>query len=246
MRLPPALVLLAALPAAWSAIPPARADAPIDVTDLAGAQRGYAVYAQVCSACHSMRQVTYGDLRGLGLSAGQVRVLAAARKVTDGVDASGRPARRPARPDDHLPMPFPNAQAAAAANNGAVPPDMSRLALTLPGGAPRIARILTGYGTPPAGLAIAPGSYYDAAEPTGQIAMPPPLVADGQVTYADNTAATVPQMARDVATFLDWTAHPHAAARRRVGASVVLYLLLLMGLLFVLKRRVWSNVHRNE
>ena len=236
---PPALL------AAWAAAPAAWAAAAPGADDLASAQRGYAVYAQVCSACHSMKQVTYGDLRGLGLTAGQVRVLAAAARVTDGVDASGKPVRRAARPDDHLPSPFASPQAAAAANNGAVPPDMSRLALTLPGGARRIVRILTGYRPAPAGFALAPGSYYNPAEPTRQIAMPPPLL-DGQVTFADGSVATVPQMAHDAASFLDWAAHPHAQARRRVGASVVLYLLLLTGLLFVLKRRVWSNVHRNE
>ena len=229
------LTLLAPLPAQA---------AVFATTDLSSAQRGYAVYAQVCSACHSLKQLTYADLGGLGLTRAQVRALAAARKVTDGVDASGRPARRPGRADDHLPVPFPTPEAAAAANNGAVPPDMSRLALTLPGGHTAIDRILTGYGTAPVGVVVAPGSYYNAAEPTRQIAMPPPLL-DGQVLFADGTAATVPQMARDVSVFLDWAAHPHAAQRRRVGVSVVLYLLLLAGLLLLLKRRVWSNVHRN-
>ncbi len=241
LRPVPALALLLA----WSAAAPAAWAGPPSGADLASAQRGFAVYAQVCSACHSMKQVTYGDLRGLGLTAGQVRVLAAAAKVSDGVDASGRPARRAGRPDDHLPMPFATPEAAAAANNGAVPPDMSRLALTLPGGAGRIVRILTGYRPTPPGFVLAPGSYYNAAEATRQIAMPPPLL-DGQVAFADGSPSTVPQMAHDAASFLDWAAHPHAQARRRVGVSVVLYLLLLTGLLLVLKRRVWSNVHRNE
>jgi ubiquinol-cytochrome c reductase cytochrome c1 subunit len=222
----------------------AAAPAPLPTADLAAAQRGYAIYAQVCSACHSLKQLTYVDLAGLGLDAAQVRALAAARRVTDGLDAAGRPNRRRARPDDHLPSPFPSPQAAAAANNGAVPPDMSRLAMTLPGGADTIARILTSYRDPPPGLAIAPGSFYNPAAPGEQIAMPPPL-ADGAVAFTDGTPATVPQMARDVAVFLDWAAHPHRSERRRIGVGVVLYLVLLAGLAFLLKRRIWSNVHRN-
>lgn len=236
--------LLWAMPA-LVALPVHAAPGPLAATDLASAQRGYLVYAQVCSACHSISQLTYADLGNLGLSAAQVRAIAARRTVTDGLDAAGRPLRRAARPDDHLPQPFASPAAAAAANNGAVPPDMSRLALTLPGGAARIARILTGYRTPPSGLAVPDGSYSNAAEPTGVIAMPPPLL-DDQVTFADGTRATVPQMAHDAASFLDWAAHPHRTERRRVGVSVLLYLLLLAGLVFILKRRVWSDVQRTK
>ena len=214
---------------------PARA-APLGRYDLAGAQRGYAVFAGVCSACHSMKQLTFGDLGGLGLDRDQLRAIAAGHRVADGVDAAGRPLRRPAGLADHLPSPFPNQAAALAANDGVLPPDMSRLALTVPGGARYIARLLTSYG----GAAPEPGSYANAAAPGGRIAMPPPLL-DGQVRYADGTPATVPQMAHDVAAFLDWAAHPHAIARRRLGVSVVLYLLLLIVLLFLLKRRIWSN-----
>ena len=238
MRIPlQVLPLLAIIPAH------AHAAGPFSTVDLGSAQRGYAVYSQVCSACHSLKQLTYADLGGLGLDASQVHALAAAHKVTDGTDPAGRPLRRPARPDDPLPSPFPTTQAAAAANNGAVPPDMSRLALTLPGGARAVARILLGYRDPPPGTVMPPGSYYDPAVAGGQIAMPPPLV-DGAVRYADGTKATVPQMARDVSSFLDWASHPHETERRRIGVGVVCYLVLLAVLAFLLKRRVWSNVGR--
>ncbi|MGI4745823.1 MAG: cytochrome c1 [Janthinobacterium lividum] len=220
---------------AIAAVPAAQA------TDLASAQRGYAVYAQVCSACHSLKQVTYADLSGLGLDHEQIATLAAAHTLLDGVDAEGKPVRRAGRADDHLPSPFPNDAAARAANNGALPPDMSRLALTLPGREPYIERLLTGYHPPPAGLAMPPGSYYNIAAADHQIAMPPPLHAH-QVAYTGGTKASVPQMAHDVATFLGWAAQPHLDERRRVGASVVLYVALLIGLLFFLKRRIWSNV----
>ena len=225
------------------AIPAQAASGPVPTIDLGSAQRGYAVYSQVCSACHSLKQLTYGDLRGLGLDAAQVRALASGIKVSDGVDAAGHPLRRPGRPDDHLSSPFPSMQAAAAANNGAVPPDMSRLALTLPGGARAITRILTSYRDPPPGVVVPSGSYYDPAVAGALIAMPSPLV-DGAVRYADGTPATVLQMAQDVSSFLDWAAHPHGNERRRIGVGVVCYLVLLAGLAFLLKRRVWSNVGR--
>ncbi len=229
-----AVPLLLAAPAASAADP--------GPYDLASAQRGYAVYAGVCSACHSIRQLTYGDLGGLGLDPDQLHAIAGAHRVGDGVDAAGHAITRPARLSDPLPSPFPSEAAARAANNGALPPDMSRLALTEPGGADYIARLLTSYdAAPPAGQALEPGNYANAAAPGGQIAMPPPLVAAGQVRYADGTPATVPQMAHDVASFLDWVAHPHAAARRRLGISVLAYLLLLIALLFLLKRRIWLN-----
>jgi ubiquinol-cytochrome c reductase cytochrome c1 subunit len=193
---------------------------PLGVFDLPGAQRGYAVYAQVCSACHSMRALRYSDLRGLGLSEDQVRLLAKGK------------------PDAPLPAPFPDADAARAANNGALPPDLSRLALTLPGGADRIEAILTGYHAP---RPLAPGQYDNPFVPGGRIAMPPPL-HDGQVRYADGTQADVAQMARDVSTFLAWSAYPHLEQRHRLGVRVTLYLLLLFVLVFLLKRKVWSDV----
>ncbi len=217
---------------------------PFGTVDLASAQRGYAVYAQVCSGCHAMRQLTYADLGGLGLTPAQIRALAASRKVSDGIGADGRPVRRPGRPDDHLPAPFASPQAAALANNGAVPPDLSRLAMTRQGGARGIAALLTGYRPAPERFAVPAGAYYNPAEPGGLIAMPPPL-SDGAVDYADHTKATLPRMAADVAAFLDWAAHPHRAERARIGVGVVLYLSVLAVLAFLLKRRIWSNVHRN-
>ena len=209
--------------------------------DLASVQRGYAVYAQVCSACHSLKQLTYADLGDLGLTSAQVKALATSNTVTDGIDATGQPSHRAARPDDHLPSPFPNEPRARAANNGALPPDMSRLALTLDGHENAIERLLTGYAQAPDGVAVPPGSYYNAAAPGGLIAMPPPL-HDGQVAFTDGTRPTARQMAHDVAAFLGWVAHPHLEQRHRIGVSVVLYVALLTLLLFLLKRRIWTHV----
>lgn len=220
--MPRPLALLAIIAAPIAAPWPALASPPGQ--DLASAQRGYAIYAQVCSACHSMRAVTYADLAGLGLDHEQIRLLAGHHHA-----------------EDTLPSPFPDEAAARAANNGALPPDMSRLALTLPGHAAYIARLLAGYRAPPPGFVRTPGSFYNPVAAGGQIAMPPPL-HDNQVAFADDTRATVPQMAHDVATFLTWAAYPHQAERHRLGVSVLLYLALLSGLVFILKRRVWSNV----
>lgn len=209
--------------------------------DLASVQRGYAVYAQVCSACHSLKQLTYADLGDLGLTSAQLHALAAGVTVTDGVDAAGRPIRRAGRPSDHLPSPFPNEAAARAANNGALPPDMSRLALTLDGHERYIQRLLTGYAKAPEGVAVPAGSYYNTAAPGDLIAMPPPL-HDGQVAFTDGTRPSADKMAHDVAAFLGWVAHPHLEQRHRVGVSVVLYVALLALLLFLLKRRIWTHV----
>ncbi|WP_419729049.1 cytochrome c1 [Lichenicola sp.] len=209
--------------------------------DFASVQRGYAVYAQVCSACHSLKQVTYADLGDLGLTSAQLKALATGATVTDGTDANGQPIHRAGRPDDHLPSPFPNEAAARVANNGALPPDMSRLALTLDGHQRYIERLLTSYQKAPAGFEVPPGSYYNTAAPGRLIAMPPPL-HDGQVAFTDNTRPNTGQMAHDVAAFLGWVAHPHLEQRRRVGVSVVLYVALLTLLLFFLKRRIWTHV----
>lgn len=226
------------------AVAPAMAS-PFGTRDLAAAQRGYAIYAQVCSACHSMREVTYGDLQGLGLSPSQVRALAAAVSVRDGIGADNRTKRRPARPDDHLPVPFASDEAAARANNGAVPPDMSRLAMTIEGKSRTITAILDGYADAPAGTVVPAGAYFNRAVPGHLIAMPPPL-QDGAVSFDGNRTESVGQMASDAAAFLDWAAHPHRAARTRVGVGVLLYLALLAVLAFLLKRRIWLNAHREH
>ncbi|WP_323993730.1 MULTISPECIES: cytochrome c1 [Nguyenibacter] len=219
-------------------------EGPLGHFDMASVQRGYAVYAQVCSACHAMNALTYGDLAALGLTDEQVRQIAAGQRVPGGTDDQGRPVTRPATAADHFRAPFASPQAAAAANGGAVPPDQSRLALVYPGGPDRIYALLTGYGAqPPAGYRPShPGAFYNPYAANAEISMPPPL-HDGQVAFTDGTAATTAQEARDVTNFLAWAAYPHLAERHRLGVQVTLYLLFLAVLTFVLKRRIWSNVH---
>ncbi|RFD19125.1 cytochrome c1 [Komagataeibacter melaceti] len=215
---------------------------PFGHFDLGAVQRGYTVYAQVCSACHGMKSVTYGDLAGLGLKEADVNALAATHHVPAGTDASGHPVSRPANRDDHLLSPYPDARVAAAANHGVAPPDQSRLAAVHPGGVDRIYAFLTGYGeTPPAGMAVPQGLTYNPYAASGRTAMPPPL-HEGGVTYPDGTPATVAQQARDVTTFLAWVAAPHLTERHRVGVGAVVFLVFLLFLSIILKRRTWSNV----
>ena len=210
--------------------------------DMAAVQRGYSVYAQVCSACHGMKAVTYGDLGAMGLKEADVQALAATHHVPAGVDAAGHPRTRPASMDDHLLSPYPDAHAAAAANHGVMPPDQSRLAVVHPGGVDRIYAYLAGYGeTPPPGTTVPPGLFYNPYAANGQTAMPPPL-HEGGVTYPDGTPASVAQQARDVTTFLAWVASPHLTARHRAGVGAVVFLLVLLILSICLKRRTWSNV----
>ncbi len=240
--------LIAAMPAAaqtLQALPyPSQSwsfQGPFGSFDLASAQRGYAVYSQVCASCHSMKQVTFRDLAPLGLDSDEIHDIAASQPVAGGTDANGNVVLRAATPDDHFRLPYPNDAAARGANNGALPPDQSRLAITVPGGVDFIAAFLTGFRDTPPDVALASGMHYNLYVPGFSTAMPDPL-HDGQVKYADGTHATVPQMARDVSTYLAWTARPHLEERRRMGVRVLVYLLLLLGLVFVVKRRVWAQI----
>ena len=149
---------------------------------------------------------------------------------------------RPATPADQFRSPFPNEAAARAALGGAVPPDLSLIVNAREGHADYVYGILTGFTEAPKGFEVAPGRFYNEYFPGHLIAMPPPL-HDGLVEYADGTKATVPQMAHDVVTFLAWTSNPEMVQRKQMGVRVVLFLVLLMGLTYAMKRKVWSGVH---
>lgn len=227
---------------------------PLGHFDLAAVQRGYAVFAGVCAACHSLTQVQFSDLGAMGLTPEQVEALAASWQIAAGRDAEGHLRHRKATPDDTLPKPYVDAEAARAANRGAVPPDLSRITQVYPGGADRVYALLTGYkpaqvhpaltSTPPR-MPLAPAlpdmGFANPYAIGHRTAMPPPL-RDNAVQYADGTRPTVQQEARDVTTFLAWVSTPHADDRRRLGVGVVLYLCFLACLLVILKRRIWSHV----
>jgi ubiquinol-cytochrome c reductase cytochrome c1 subunit len=209
--------------------------------DRAELQRGFQVYKEVCAACHSLKYLSYRDLAALGFNEEEVKAIAAGFEVQD-LNDEGEPAKRPARPSDRFVSPFPNDKAARAANNGALPPDLTLLTKAREGFQDYMHGLLIGYENPPAGFQMQPGMNYNKYFPGHQIAMPPPL-SEGQVTYADNTKATVEQMARDVVAFLSWAAEPELEARKAMGVKVILFLIVLSGLLYAVKRKVWSDVH---
>ncbi len=208
----------------------------------AALQRGLQVYREVCAGCHSLRFVTFRDLAALGYDEEQIKAFAAEATVTDGPNEDGEMFDRGGRPSDRFPSPFPNAKAAAAANGGAAPPDLSLMAKARPHGPSYIRALLTGYEDAPADFEILEGQNYNPYFPGGRIAMAPPLFEDG-VTYQDGTAATLDQMAADVAHFLMWTAEPKLEQRKRMGLKVVLFLLVFTGILYAVKRKIWADLH---
>lgn len=210
--------------------------------DRAALQRGYQVYKEVCAACHSMHLIRFRDLVALGFNEDEIKSIAAEYEVTDGPNDQGEMFQRPARPADKFKSPFPNDNAARAGNNGALPPDLSLMAKARKGGVDYSYAILTGYSDPPTGVTLMDGMSYNKYFPGHQIGMPKPLNPD-QVTFADGTKATVEQMSHDVSTFLAWTAEPELEARKRLGVKVILFLIILTGLLYATKRKVWRALH---
>ncbi len=210
--------------------------------DRASAQRGFKVYKDVCSACHSLNYVYYRHLTGIGLNEQQIKAVASSVEVSDGPNANGEMFQRKGLPRDRFAAPFPNENAARAANGGAYPPDLSLMVKARHGGPDYLAALLTGYKKAPTDMKMMEGMNYNTYFPGHQIAMIPPLAA-GVVEYTDGTKATVEQMAKDVTTFLTWTASPEMEQRKRLGIKVLLFLLVLTGMLLALKQQVWSKVH---
>ncbi|MGI9127765.1 MAG: cytochrome c1 [Roseomonas sp.] len=209
--------------------------------DRASAQRGFQVYKEVCSACHSMRLVSYRNLRELGLSEAQVAAIASQFQIVDGPNDEGQMFERAGRPADRFRKPFANDAAARAANNGALPPDLSVMTKARAGGADYLFALLTGYVDPPAGVTLMDGMHYNKYFPGHQIAMGAPLNPD-QVEYADGTKATVEQMAHDVSTFMQWAAEPELEQRRALGVKIIIFLTILAGLTYAVKRKIWADV----
>ncbi len=236
---------------------------PFGKYDEAQLQRGFKIYREVCSTCHSLNLLSFRNLAdpgGPGFSEAQVAQIASEYKIKD-VDDAGQPTERPGRPADHFPAPFANELQAKAANGGTAPPDMSTLAKArtyLRGfpwfvfdiftqyqeeGPDYIAAILKGYKEPaPQGANIPEGGHYNEYFPGHNIAMPQPL-QDGQVKYDDGSPETLDQYSKDIAAFLEWAAEPHMMARKRIGFQVIIFLIVLSGLLYFTKKKVWSAVH---
>jgi ubiquinol-cytochrome c reductase cytochrome c1 subunit len=261
----------AAAQAATTAVPPKDVhwsfEGPFGQFDQEQLQRGYKVYHDVCSACHSMNLMSY---RNLGQSGGPfynpaypnpndnpyVKAIAKGFQISDIDQNTGDTIHRPATAADTFVAPFPNEPAARASNGGALPPDLSLIIKAREDGPQYVYSILTGYANAPAGLNVPAARYYNpyfpgdltsnwsgagAAPPGGLIAMPMQLTAN-RVTFDDGTAATPDQEARDVVAFLAWASEPHQTDRKRLGFAVMIYLVLFSGLLYASYRRIWRNV----
>ena len=225
-------------------------DGPFGRFDRQQLQRGFQVYKEVCAACHSLNYVAFRDLEQLGYSEAEVRAIADQWQIqVPSINPdTGEVATRKALPADRFPSPYPNEVAARAANNNALPPDLSLIAKARHGGAPYIQSLLTGYQDPPANLPPenrpGQGLYYNPYFPNLNIAMPPPITADGQVTYADGTAATREQMAHDVSAFLMWAAEPNLERRHAAGVVALIFLIFATVLAYLAYQNVWASAKR--
>ena len=216
-------------------------------------QRGFQVYKEVCAACHGLSLLSFRDLHALGYEEPEIKKIASDWQIevpTINAD-TGETATRKALPSDRFPSPYANETAARAANNNALPPDLSLITKAREGGASYLYSLLTGYrrqtaeelrefpdAKTPAGL------HYNPYFPNLNIAMPPPITSNGQVSYADGTNATVDQMAKDVSAFLVWTAEPKLENRHRAGMAVVIFLILASILSYFAYRNIWAEAKR--
>lgn len=210
--------------------------------DQAALQRGFQVYKEVCSTCHPVKHLYYRDLEELGYTEDQVKGIAAQAQVTDGPNDQGEMFQRPGRPSDPIARPFANDQAARAANNAALPPDLSLITKAREDGPNYVFAILTGFKDPPQGFKMTEGTYYNEYFPGHQIKMPPPLT-DGQITFADKAPNKVADEAHDVVTFLAWAGEPTLDQRHRMGVKVILFLVIATGVFYAGKRKIWSRIH---
>jgi len=210
--------------------------------DRAAQRRGFQVYDEVCSACHSLDFIKYRNLAALGFSEDKIKEIAAEKEVTDGPDDTGEMYDRPALPSDNVVAPFPNPQSARLANNGALPPDLSLMIKARKNGANYVYALLTGYKDAPEGVEVTDGMYYNTAFPGHQIAMGKPL-DDDSVEFEDGAPATLDHLSRDLVTFLAWAAEPEMEERKRLGVKVILFLVFFTALLIAVKRKVWRDLH---
>jgi len=226
---------------------------PLGHFDRQQLQRGFQVYKEVCAACHGLSLVAFRDLAALGYEEPEIKAIANqwAIEVPSVNPDTGEAATRKAVPSDRFPSPYANETAARAANNNALPPDLSLITKAREDGTAYVHSLLTGYAAQPAELvkkfpaAKTPeGLHYNPYFANLNIAMPPPIVSEGQVTYADGTKPTVDQMSTDVAAFLTWTAEPKLESRHRYGLTVLIFLLVATILGYLSYRNIWASAKR--
>ena len=210
--------------------------------DRGALQRGYQVYSEVCSGCHSMKLLYYRDLIDIGFSEDQVKAIASEFTVIDGPNDEGEMFERDARPADRFVSPYLNDNEARANNNGAYPPDLSVITKAKKDGANYIYNLLLGYKDPPADMEVGEGMYYNIYMAGNQIAMPQPIY-DESVDYADGTNNSADQLAEDLVVFLTWAAEPELEVRKNLGIKVILFFIILGFIIFLAKNRLWREVH---
>ncbi|XP_014021333.1 cytochrome c1, heme protein, mitochondrial [Salmo salar] len=211
----------------------------LSALDHGSIRRGYQVYKQVCSACHSMEYLAFRNLVGVSHTEAEVKVLAEEIEVVDGPDESGEMFTRPGKLSDYFPKPYPNPEAARAANGGALPPDLSYIVNARHGGEDYVFSLLTGYCEPPAGVEVREGLYYNPYFPGQAIGMAPPIYNE-VLEFEDGTPATMSQVAKDVCTFLRWAAEPEHDQRKRMGLKLLMGSAILVPLVYYMKRHRWS------
>ena len=210
--------------------------------DKASIQRGYQVYKEVCSACHSLKLMSYRNLQDIGFSENEVKQIASEYLVQDGPNGDGDMFERPGLPSDKFVGPYANEQSARSANGGAYPPDLSLIVKARHDGANYVYSLLTGYKDAPEGFELAEGKNYNPYFEGRQISMPSPINDDGQVEYKDGTIATKEQMIMDVVNFLQYASEPETEHRKKMGVRTMIFLGILLLLLVLAKKAIWKNV----
>jgi ubiquinol-cytochrome c reductase cytochrome c1 subunit len=209
--------------------------------DRRSAQRGFQVWKEVCSACHSLERVAYRNLGDLGFTPEEIKAVAESATVIDGPNDEGEMFERPGKPSDLFVSPYPNEQAARAANGGRYPVDHSLIVKARPDGANYIYSLLTGYRDAPQDMQVTEGTYYNPYFTGNMIGMAPPL-SDDIITYQDGTPATIDQMARDVVVFMQWAAEPEMEQRKSMGIKVMLYLIIFTVIFYFAKKAIWARI----
>lgn len=221
-------------------------DGPFGKFDRVAIQRGFQIYKEVCSACHSINRIAFRNLAEIGFSEDEVKAIASEYSIVDGPNDEGEMFERPGRPADYFPSPYANEKAARAANNNnALPPDLSLMIKAREDGANYVYSLLTGYAEAPSYFELGENMYYNPYFSGGgrQFSMIPPLIEDGLVTYQNEQInPTIEQMAYDVVNFLQWAAEPEMEKRKSLGAKTLIFLVIFTALFYLLKNKIWKRV----
>jgi len=214
--------------------------------DHAAIRRGFQVYNQIGKACHGMKFIYFRQLVNVAYTEDEMKAIAAEQEgYKTKPNEEGEIEERTGLLTDHLPEPFPNENAARAANNGALPPDLSVIVRARHHGEDYLFALLTGYRDPPHGVELGANMYYNIYFPGGQISMPPPL-AEGAVEYDDGTEASISQMAKDVCTYLSWTSEMERDERHLMGIKTLACITLLSVPFYYWKKHKWSVLKKRS